>query len=152
MLKLKRDFEAQEIKITDDSYEIAFSSETSVERQILDSYGQPITVNEILLHDGPQNADLERINNGAALLFNHNFDNHLGVVIPGSVRIDNDRKGRAVVKFSKVGQLANEIKAKIDEETISKISFGYDIIEYELKGDDLLVSRWSPYEISFVTV
>lgn len=152
MLKLKRDFEAQEIKITDDSYEIAFSSETPVERQILDSYGQPITVNEILLHDGPQNADLERINNGAALLFNHNFDNHLGVVIPGSVRIDNDRKGRAVVKFSKVGQLANEIKAKIDEETISKISFGYDIIEYELKGDDLLVSRWSPYEISFVTV
>lgn len=108
MLKLKRDFEAQEIKITDDSYEIAFSSETPVERQILDSYGQPITVNEILLHDGPQNADLERINNGAALLFNHNFDNHLGVVIPGSVRIDNDRKGRAVVKFSKVGQLAKE--------------------------------------------
>ncbi|HAW2200207.1 TPA: major capsid protein [Escherichia coli] len=152
MLKLKRDFEVQEIKVTDDSYEIAFSSESPVERQILDNYGSPITVNEILVHEGPHNADLTRINNGAALLFNHNFDSHLGVVVPGSVRIDSDRIGRAVVRFSKVGQLANEIKAKVDEGTISKISFGYDINEYEIKDNDLIVSLWSPYEISFVTV
>ncbi|HBR5257769.1 TPA: phage major capsid protein [Klebsiella pneumoniae] len=153
MLKLKREYTVKEIQASEDgTYEIAFSSETPVERQIQDEYGQPVTVNEILVHDGPENADLTRINNGAALLFNHNFDNHLGIVIPGSVRIDADRVGRAVVKFSKHGQLAQEVQAKVDEGTISKISFGYDINEYELKGDDLIVTHWAPYEISFVTV
>ena len=153
MLRLKREYAVQEIKATEDGlYEIAFSSETPVERQIQDEYGQNITVNEILVHDGIENADLTRINNGAALLFNHNFDSHLGIVIPDSVRIDADRIGRALVKFSKHGQLAQEVQAKVDEGTISKISFGYDINEYELNGDDLLVTKWAPYEISFVTV
>ncbi|WP_173677021.1 HK97 family phage prohead protease, partial [Escherichia coli] len=92
------------------------------------------------------------INNGAALLFNHDFDKHLGKVIPGSVRIDSDRIGRANVQFSKHGSLAQEVYEKVKEGTISKISFGYDLNEYELKGQDLLVTLWSPYEISFVTV
>ncbi|EQA1018319.1 major capsid protein [Escherichia coli] len=152
MLKLKRDYTVQEVSISNDEFDIAFSSETPVERQILDEYGSPVIVNEILMHDGPHNADLERINNNAALLFNHDFDAHLGVVIPGSVRIDKDRIGRAKVKFSQFGELANEIKAKVLEKTISKISFGYDILNYSLRGNDLMVDKWSPYEISFVTV
>lgn len=151
-IRLKREISVEKIQADDDGiYEIAFSSETPVERQIDTRHG-PQIVNEILMHTGPENADLERINNNASLLFNHNFDNHLGVVVPGSVRIDNDKVGRAKVKFSSVGQLAQEIKAKVDEGTISKISFGYDINEYDVVGDDMLVSRWAPYEISFVTV
>lgn len=153
MLRLKREFQVQDITENEDgTYDIAFSSESPVEREILNNNGMPITVNEILVHEGPQNADLTRINNGAALLFNHNFDSHLGIVVPESVRIDPDRIGRAKVKFSKVGQLATEIKAKVDEGTISKISFGYDLNEYHIEGNDLLVTLWSPYEISFVTV
>lgn len=152
-MKLKREYAVQEIKASEDgTYEIAFSSETPVQREIENEYGHPQVVNEILVHDGPENADLTRINNGAALLFNHDFDNHLGIVVPGSVRIDSDRIGRAQVKFSKHGQLAQEIQAKVDEGTISKISFGYDLDEYHLEGEDLFVTRWSPYEISFVTV
>ncbi len=152
MLKLKREYTVQDITESDGIFEIAFSSETPVERQIENEYGHPVTVNEILVHDGPDNADLTRINNGAALLFNHNFDNHLGKVIPGSVRIDSDRFGRAKVQFSKHGALAKEVYEKVKEGTISKISFGYDINEYELQGDNLLVTKWAPYEISFVTV
>ncbi|EPM2120078.1 HK97 family phage prohead protease [Escherichia coli] len=152
MLKLKREYTVQDVTETDGVFEIAFSSETPVERQIEDEYGHPVTVNEILVHDGPHNADLTRINNGAALLFNHDFDKHLGKVIPGSVRIDSDRIGRANVQFSKHGSLAQEVYEKVKEGTISKISFGYDLNEYELKGQDLLVTLWSPYEISFVTV
>lgn len=151
-IRLKREISVEKLQSDDDGvYEIAFSSETPVERQIDTRHG-PQIVNEILLHSGPECADLERINNNASLLFNHNFDNHLGIVVPGSVRIDNDKVGRAKVKFSSVGQLAQEIKAKVDEGTISKISFGYDINEYDVVGDDMLVSRWAPYEISFVTV
>lgn len=151
-IRLKREISVEKLQSDDEGvYEIAFSSETPVERQIDTRHG-PQIVNEILLHSGPECADLERINNNASLLFNHNFDNHLGIVVPGSVRIDNDKVGRAKVKFSSVGQLAQEIKAKVDEGTISKISFGYDINEYDVVGDDMLVSRWAPYEISFVTV
>ncbi|HBZ8158470.1 TPA: phage major capsid protein [Escherichia coli] len=152
MLKLKREYTVQDITETDGIFEIAFSSETPVERQIEDEYGHPVTVNEILVHEGAHNADLTRINNGAALLFNHDFDKHLGKVIPGSVRIDSDRIGRAKVQFSKFGDLANEVREKVKEGTISKISFGYDLNEYVLQGNDLLVTLWSPYEISFVTV
>ncbi|EPK1343852.1 HK97 family phage prohead protease [Enterobacter hormaechei] len=152
-MKLKREYAVQDIKASEDgTYEIAFSSESPVQREIENEYGHNVVVNEILVHDGPENADLTRINNGAALLFNHDFDNHLGIVVPGSVRIDSDRIGRAIVKFSKHGQLAQEIQAKVDEGTISKISFGYDLDEYHLDGQDLLVTKWSPYEISFVTV
>ncbi|MBK4382407.1 HK97 family phage prohead protease, partial [Enterobacter hormaechei] len=152
MLRLKREYTVSDVTETDGIFEIAFSSETPVERQIEDENGYPITVNEILVHEGPHNADLTRINNGAALLFNHNFDNHLGKVIPGSVRIDADRIGRAKVQFSKFGELANEVREKVKEGTISKISFGYDLNEYELQGENLMVTLWSPYEISFVTV
>lgn len=152
MLRLKREYTVSDVTETDGIFEIAFSSETPVERQIEDENGYPITVNEILVHEGPHNADLTRINNGAALLFNHNFDNHLGKVIPGSVRIDADRIGRAKVQFSKFGELANEVREKVKEGTISKISFGYDLNEYELEGENLMVTLWSPYEISFVTV
>ncbi|EKT3979528.1 phage major capsid protein [Klebsiella aerogenes] len=152
MLRLKREYTVRDVTETDGVFEIAFSSETPVERQIEDEYGHPVTVNEILVHDGPHNADLTRINNGAALLFNHNFDNHLGIVIPDSVRIDPDKIGRAKVQFSKHGELAQEISAKVQEGTISKISFGYDLVEYRLDGNDLLVEKWAPYEISFVTV
>ncbi len=152
MLRLKREYSVNGVTETDGVFEIAFSSETPVERQIEDENGYPITVNEILVHEGPHNADLTRINNGAALLFNHNFDNHLGKVIPNSVRIDADRIGRAKVQFSNFGNLANEVREKVKEGTISKISFGYDLVEYELNDEDLLVTKWAPYEISFVTV
>ena len=149
---MKREFTVTNVSETEDGvYDIAFSSETPVQREIDGQYG-PQIVNEILVHDSNDNADFSRLNNSASLLFNHNFDNHLGIIIPGSVRIDSDKIGRAKVKFSKVGVLAQEIKAKVDEGTISKISFGYDLDEYDLVDDNLFVTLWSPYEISFVTV
>ncbi|BEN87058.1 HK97 family phage prohead protease [Serratia marcescens] len=152
MLRLKRDFSVEQVEVSDGVFEIAFSSEAPVQREILDEYNQPKLVNEILVHDGVHNADLERINNGAALLFNHDFDKHLGKVIPGSVRIDPDRIGRAKVQFSKHGELAQEVSAKVAEGTITKISFGYDLVEYEVQDENLMVTKWAPYEISFVTV
>ena len=153
MLKLRRDFTAQDISESEGGvFEIAFSSETPVVREITDDYGKVREVKEILVHDSIENADLSRLNNNAALLFNHDFNQHLGIVIPNSVRIDSDRIGRATVKFSQHGELAQEISAKVKEGTVSKISFGYDLVEYHLEGDDLFVTKWAPYEISFVTV
>ncbi|EFO0063579.1 major capsid protein [Escherichia coli] len=133
-------------------FEIAFSSEQAYQRQFWDEQNQEMVVlDEILVHT-PEAVDLSRLNNNAPLLFNHNFDNHIGVVC--NARIDADNVGRALVKFSKHGTLANDIRNKVIEGTMEKISVGYDIKEYHIdyaKGQ-LIVTKWAPYELSFVTV
>ncbi|EJI4079017.1 phage major capsid protein [Escherichia coli] len=133
-------------------FEIAFSSEQPYQRQFWDEQNQEMVVlDEILVHT-PEAVDLSRLNNNAPLLFNHNFDNHIGVVC--NARIDADNVGRALVKFSKHGTLANDIRNKVIEGTMEKISVGYDIKEYHIdyaKGQ-LIVTKWAPYELSFVTV
>ncbi|MGM1122975.1 phage major capsid family protein [Escherichia coli] len=133
-------------------FEIAFSSEQPYQRQFWDEQNQEMVVlDEILVHT-PEAVDLSRLNNNAPLLFNHNFDNHLGVVC--NARIDADKVGRALVKFSKHGTLANDVRNKVIEGTMEKISVGYDIKEYHIdytKGQ-LIVTKWIPHEVSWVSV
>lgn len=157
MLKFRRDLNGYGGVINEgqnDQYEfeIAFSSTQPYQRQFWDEQNQEMVVlDEILVHT-PEAVDLSRLNNNAPLLFNHNFDNHIGVVC--DARIDADNVGRALVKFSKHGTLANDIRNKVIEGTMEKISVGYDIKEYHIdytKGQ-LIVTKWVPFEISFVTV
>lgn len=157
MLKFRRDLNGYGGVINEghnDQYEfeIAFSSTLPYQRQFWDEQNQEMVVlDEILVHT-PEAVDLSRLNNNAPLLFNHNFDNHIGVVC--NARIDADNVGRALVKFSKHGTLANDIRNKVIEGTMEKISVGYDIKEYHIdytKGQ-LIVTKWEPYELSFVTV
>ncbi|MDC3453329.1 phage major capsid protein [Escherichia coli] len=157
MLKFRRDLNGYGGVINEghnDQYEfeIAFSSTQPYQRQFWDEQNQEMVVlDEILVHT-PEAVDLSRLNNNAPLLFNHNFDNHIGVVC--NARIDVDNVGRALVKFSKHGTLANDIRNKVIEGTMEKISVGYDIKEYHIdytKGQ-LIVTKWAPYELSFVTV
>lgn len=157
MLKFRRDLNGYGGVINEghnDQYEfeIAFSSEQPYQRQFWDEQNQEMVVlDEILVHT-PEAVDLSRLNNNAPLLFNHIFDNHIGVVC--NARIDADNVGRALVKFSKHGTLANDIRNKVIEGTMEKISVGYDIKEYHIdytKGQ-LIVTKWAPYELSFVTV
>ena len=122
---------------------LAFSSETPVTRNI---GGQEY--NEILLH-GTENVLLDRLNSGAALLFNHNMDAHIGTI--ESATIDSDRVGRALVRFSSVG-LGAEKYAMVQERTLQKVSVGYSILDYQISGDNLLITLWEPYEISMVSV
>ncbi|EOK4114155.1 phage major capsid protein [Escherichia coli] len=157
MLKFRRDLNGYGGVINEghnDQYEfeIAFSSTQPYQRQFWDEQNQEMVVlDEILVHT-PEAVDLSRLNNNAPLLFNHNFDNHIGVVC--NARIDADNVGRALVKFSKHGTLANDVRNKVIEGTMEKISVGYDIKEYHIdyaKGQ-LIVTKWAPYELSFVTV
>ncbi|HDL6438865.1 TPA: phage major capsid protein [Escherichia coli] len=157
MLKFRRDLNGYGGVINEgqnDQYEfeIAFSSEQPYQRQFWDEQNQEMVVlDEILVHT-PEAVDLSRLNNNAPLLFNHNFDNHIGVVC--NARIDVDNVGRALVKFSKHGTLANDIRNKVIEGTMEKISVGYDIKEYHIdytKGQ-LIVTKWIPHEVSWVSV
>ncbi|EFO0805042.1 major capsid protein [Escherichia coli] len=157
MLKFRRDLNGYGGVINEghnDQYEfeIAFSSTQPYQRQFWDEQNQEMVVlDEILVHT-PEAVDLSRLNNNAPLLFNHNFDNHIGVVC--NARIDADNVGRALVKFSKHGTLANDIRNKVIEGTMEKISVGYDIKEYHIDyaKSQLIVSKWIPHEISWVSV
>ncbi|EGP9077519.1 phage major capsid protein [Salmonella enterica] len=133
--------------------ELAFSSEAPYSRIYTDQNGDPVELKEILVHDKDA-VDLDVLNDKASLLFNHEFDNHIGVVVPGSARIDEDGVGRALVKFSQVGQLANETYDKVKEGTMSKVSVGYTVLEgyADFSKGVYYVTKWQPYEISIVSV
>ncbi|MCW2478124.1 phage major capsid protein [Candidatus Symbiopectobacterium sp. NZEC135] len=147
-MELNKKTQTREINLSSDNISdrtvlLSFSSETPVKREI---NGQ--TYNEILLH-GMQNVDLSRLQNDAALLFNHDFDSLIGVV--ESVNIDTDKIGRALVRFSEYG-LGEEKYNQVQEGVLTKVSVGYEINDYEFRGNDLLITRWTPYEISLVSV
>jgi HK97 family phage major capsid protein/HK97 family phage prohead protease len=126
--------------------EVAFSSETeTVERW----FGI-----EVLSH-APGAVDMSRITNGAPVLWMHDWSDQRGVV--ESARIDGDRKGRAVLRFSRSAE-GEQLFQDICDGIISKVSVGYTPTEMKLQeeradGTDVyLVSGWQPYEISMVSI
>ena len=126
--------------------ELAFSSEAEVEQW----FGI-----EILDHS-PGAIDMSRLNDGAAALVDHNWRDQIGVVV--SARIDDDRVGRAVIKFSR-SQRGEEIFQDVKDNIRTKVSVGYKILDAKItetrdggNTDVITVTRWLPYEISFVSV
>lgn len=124
--------------------EIAFMSEEPVQRD----FGDGAIYNEILITT-PESVDLSRLNSGAPLLFQHDHMRLIGTIV--DARIDEDRVGRATVRFSSVGEGLTRF-AQVKEGVLTKVSVGYRILEYRIDGDDLLVTRVLPTEISFVSV
>ncbi|HUS98214.1 MAG TPA: phage major capsid protein [Hyphomicrobiaceae bacterium] len=124
--------------------ELAFSTETGVERW----YGT-----EILSHEaGAMRAD--RLNDGAAVLLNHDSDQHVGVV--ESARVDKDKVGRAVVRLSR-SELGEQTMQEIMDGIKTKVSVGYLIHQIEEKQEKggavtLRITDWEPLEVSLVAV
>ncbi|EDT6761322.1 phage major capsid protein [Salmonella enterica] len=124
--------------------ELAFSSEIEVSRW----YGV-----EILDHS-PSSVRLERLNDGGALLVDHSWSDQVGVV--DWARIDPDRRGRALVRFSR-NPGADEIFQDVIDKIRQKVSVGYRVLGAKLEEtrgdlDVYRVTDWEPYEISFVSV
>lgn len=122
---------------------VAFCSELPVSREIDEKIYY-----EILLC-GEENVDLSRLNNKGAVLFNHDRDKLIGAVT--TAHMDADRVGRATLKISTVG-LGSEMWSMIEEGILSHISIGYNIKDYYLDGDNIIVTNYEIYEISLVTV
>ena len=122
------------------TFEFPFSSEYPVKRY----FG-----NEILSHDEGA-ADLSRLNDGGAVLFNHNMDKPIGVV--ESARIDSETKrGYAKIRFSR-SKFASEILDDVKDGILRGISFGYSINEMDETEDGMLARSWAVHELSVVTV
>jgi HK97 family phage prohead protease len=127
--------------------DLSFSSTTEVRRP---GWGV-----EILSHaSGAMRT--ERLNASAPLLWNHNWDDQRGVVVPGSVRLDGD-KARAKVMFSR-GSAGQELFQDVQDGIVANVSVGYRIhdaqlIEVRDDGTDVwFVTDWEPVEISLVSV
>ncbi|HCX6035153.1 phage major capsid protein [Escherichia coli] len=123
--------------------DVAFCSEQPVSRIIDDKLYY-----EILLC-GEENVDLRRLNNKGAVLFNHDRDKLLGAVV--EAHMDADRVGRATLQISNVG-LGNTMWGMIQEGILSHISIGYNIYDYRMEGNNIIVTNFEIYEISLVTV
>lgn len=133
----------QAINAEQHTVEVAFCSEQPVSRIIDDELYY-----EILLC-GEENVDLRRLNNKGAVLFNHDRDKLLGAVV--NARMDSDRVGRATLQISKVG-LGSTMWEMIQEGILSHISIGYNIYDYRMEGNNIIVTNFEIYEISLVTV
>ncbi len=142
-----RAFRGAEVGVIDANartVQLAFSSEAEVERW----FGF-----EVLSHD-PDAVVLTRLNDGAALLLEHDRDKQIGVV--ERVSIDADRRGRCVVRFGR-GAQAEEIFQDIVDGIRRHVSVGYRIHEAKLveqrdDGDVWKIMKWEPFEISVVSV
>lgn len=143
---LQRTFTVERASTNDDerTVELSFSSEIEVERW----FGY-----EVLDHS-PGAMRTERLANGGALLVNHDWDDQIGVI--ESVRIDADRKGRAVVRFSRSTR-GEEIFQDVKDGIRKLVSVGYRVHEAKLTetrsdNDVYRITDWEPYEISIVSV
>ena len=131
----------QAIDVESRTIDVAFCSEKPVEREINGEL-----YNEVLLC-GTENADLTRLNNNGAVLFNHNRDDLIGAVI--AAHMDADRVGRATLKISST---ATDEWEMIQEGVLTHISIGYNINDYRIDGNTIFVTSYEIYEISLVTV
>lgn len=139
-------FERNSVDVEKRTVEVAFSSEEPVQRW----FGW-----EVLSHQSGA-CDLSRLNDGGAVLFNHNWDKHIGVV--ERAWLDADKKGRALIRFG-TNEHAAEKWQDVQDGILRHISVGYRVHDMALDNpeadyDDYryIVTDWQPYEISFVTI
>lgn len=138
------EFDRAAINDKDRTVEIAFSSEAPVDRW----FGT-----EILGHDAA-NVRLGRLNNGGAVLVEHDRRDQVGVVV--KAWIDKDRKGRALIRFGKSAR-AEEIFQDVKDGIRRLVSVGYRIHKQETKNEaggveSVRVTDWEPYELSLVSI
>lgn len=128
----------------DRTVELTFSSETPVQRW----FGQ-----EILSHD-KASARLDRLNDGAPVLFNHNIDDLRGVV--EKAWIGQDRRGHAVIRLAN-NEDGQKMLDLINDRVLRNVSFMYRVNEWEQTKKEAeqgvyRVTDWEALEISLVTV
>jgi HK97 family phage major capsid protein/HK97 family phage prohead protease len=134
------------INVEQRTVEVTFSTqETQVER----FFGY-----ERLMHESGT-VELSRLNDSAALLFNHNPDSVIGVIERAWVDIIS-HKGKATVRFSKNEQ-AEQVFRDVQDGIITKLSVGYRVHDAIQTGErdglpEINVTRWEPLEISFVSI
>lgn len=141
---LTRAIEVRADQVKDRTIELTFSSEAPVQRW----FGK-----EILDHS-KKSARLDRLNNGAPVLFNHDLNDLRGVV--EKAWIGQDKRGHALIRLAnnEDGQKALDL---INDNVLRNVSFMYRVLEWEqtkkeAEDGTYRVTDWEALEISLVTV
>ena len=103
----------------------------------------------MLSHDDGA-ADLSRLNDGGAVLFNHDMNKPIGVVERAYINPE-DKRGYAKIRFSR-NKFATEVLEDVKDGILRGISFGYQINDMEEMEDGMRATNWSVHELSVVTV
>lgn len=120
--------------------EVVFASETPI----------PTWRGAEVLKCNPQNARLERLNSGGALLREHDRAQQIGVVERAWIQ---GGKCRALVRFSK-SPLAEQEWQDVLDGIRAQVSVGYIVHKYEVseRKETYTATDWEPLEISLVSV
>jgi HK97 family phage major capsid protein/HK97 family phage prohead protease len=128
-------------EVEERTYQFPFSSEFPVERY----FGS-----EVLSHEKGA-ADLDRLNDSAPLLFNHDPDRVIGVVERAYID-EKKRRGYTQVRFSR-NDFAQQVLSDVKDGILRNVSFGYSIDKMEEReGGDFVATSWRPYEVSVVSI
>ncbi len=147
-MKLKKMFRAagaEDVKLDVEKRTVTFpfSSEHPVDRW----FGT-----EILSHDDGS-ADLARLNDGASLLWNHNWDTVIGVI--ERAWRGPDKRMWCEARFSKSAE-ADRVMKDVEDKILRNVSFGYrihDMLERVKDGvSEFLCTKWEPFEVSIVSI
>ena len=150
--KQEGDEKAADSKI--DGYRVIFSTDDPYTIQ----YGN-FRYEETLSHKESA-IDTKRLKTHACVLYNHQRDIVLGKVEKGSFEV-KDGKAYCQMKFGTSAK-AEEIKKDVDAGILDRFSVGYTVSKFksedirnadgDLEGVKILATRWTPFEISIVTV
>lgn len=140
---LRRDLRIRQIDQETRTVEVAFASDAPVSRH----FGEEV------LEISATAIRRDRLNGGAAVLLNHDFDAQIGVV--ESVRIDR-AAARATLRFGQ-GARASEVFQDVVDGIRRHVSVGYMVHAVEVEARDgqadlVTVTDWEPYEISIVAI
>jgi HK97 family phage major capsid protein len=145
--EMRREFSVNRAAIDKEkrTVELSFASDEPVERW----FGREI------LDISKDACDLSRLNNGGALLVNHDWDDQVGVCLESSID-PATKKARTVAKFSRSVR-GEEIFQDIVDGIRSLVSVGYIVRKMVLQSVDgdvetHRVTDWQPYEVSIVAV
>ncbi len=142
------------------SVDVVFTTGAPVRRRRWTGWDSSVPFDEIL-EVSERAVDLSRLNAGAPALDSHSVwssFSQVGVVERAWIE---GKEGRATIRFPREGldQAADRMFGLISDGIIRNVSVGYSIdrakvVEAEKKGDveKRIVERWTPLEVSFVTV
>lgn len=132
--------EVREVEKEDRTIEFSFSSELPVERY----FG-----NEILEHT-KKAANLDRLNNAAPFLWNHNPDQVIGVTTKAYID-EKKKRGYAQVRFSEE-EFASSKYRDVKNGILRNISFGYVMKDIQQEGENFISRDWEVFELSLVSI
>ncbi len=132
-----------------DEMELSISSATPYKRY---NWSDDSEYFEVLKHT-PESMDSSRLKEGAALLFNHNRDIHLGTIKAPEFR---DGKCYVKAKLSKADDVKS-YRTRINEGILKDTSVGYRILDEGTctgtkDGLPVYEFKWLPHEASLVTI